>query len=100
MQTKRVGPTTVHVPYAERICTLCQVSADDNTGAPVVQDEPHLLFECPGLQHIRAKYMGTCLHAHMSDNTAVRISELFDHDDAFQYVHDIMCVLRDTVPEP
>jgi hypothetical protein len=95
-QSRREGNTTVHIPYHDRVCTLCHGSAGDGTVAQV-QDELHVLFECPGLQDIRTKYLHTCLHAHdVSDDAAVRIAKLFDHSDAFHYVHDIMSVLRDT----
>jgi hypothetical protein len=37
-----------HVPRASRVCTLC--------GSGAVQDECHILFDCPHLTHARLQY--------------------------------------------
>lgn len=80
------------VPFAQRHCALC--------GRSVVQDELHVLFDCPhdDLDLLRSDYQATCLaHATQpvtSASAALTLNRLFQHVDGGQFVHEVMTVLR------
>lgn len=80
------------VPFAARHCTLC--------GRSTVQDELHVLFDCPhdDLDFIRSDYQATCL-AHIdqpvtSATAPLALRGLFAHAEGGHFVHEVLTVLR------
>lgn len=72
------------VPRHQRLCTKCSHT--------VVEDEVHLLFECPAYDNIRAKYEsarfanfgGYQQAARIMKHNAQKVREFMDQEPSFQ----------------
>jgi hypothetical protein len=78
---QRLREVRPNIPRALRICTLC--------GFGAVQDERHMLFDCPHLAPARIQY-GTLLSGHMGMKPTFTDSSIASHLAAFVHHHCVV----------